>query len=159
MMYIFIDSSVNPTINRAIGSYLILSDADYSYINDKLYTNIDIQKFIQPRLQYHDLDSNSSTSAELETAKKVLSSDIIQNSPIEVKYLYTDCNNLYNINRSYSPDHHNAKLYDELKRLIVELNVEVIKAKGHCKQELQSDTWQKIFSIVDKNARKILRQK
>jgi hypothetical protein len=157
-MYIFIDSSVNPQINRAIGAYLILSDAEYMFINDNLHNHIDIKEYLHDKLQYYKLDSNSSTSAELETAQRILSMDVIKQNPLEPKYLYTDCTNLYNLNRNYSPTHNNAKLYDDLNAMTTQLNVQILKAKGHCKQALQLDTWQKIFSMVDKHARMILRQ-
>lgn len=143
-MHIFIDSSVNPVEKKSIGCYLILDTLDI--VNSAEFPNNIIHN-----LKTIQLNSISSTDAELELAIFVLERFGNNNCVI-----YTDCNNLYNLkNRNYSPTHKKANIYDQLKKLSANMNI--IKVKGHNKRELRINNYDVIFSYVDKQARKELR--
>ena len=74
----------------------------------------------------------------------------------ELITIYTDCNNLYNLTtRVYSSKHKKAILYDTIKHLLN--GVQLVKVKGHNKKEKQLNNYDKIFSYVDRKARKMLR--
>jgi len=146
-MHIFCDSSVNNQTKKAIGSYLILNDL---YDNATSY-NINFIQF----------DSTSSTIAELLTIKYVLSN---LNTTFDKKQtiLYTDCENFINLinKRRYNPNlenHRNYQLYKDLILLVKRFNTIVVWTKGHSKKEHKIETYQQIFSQVDKHARKTLR--
>lgn len=133
-MHIFIDASVRNKVSYgAILTILNLDDVEYQ---------LDIIK----------LNATSSTEAELELALHVL-------THLETSVsLYTDCNNLFRINRSYSPSHRYAFIYDRIRSLIELYNVEIIKMKGHQKKALQISPESKFFSIVDRASRKASRK-
>jgi|SRR5579872_5446026 len=143
-MHIFVDISANPQSQVAVGCYLILENL-----------NID-PTTIKPLIQSINLTSTTSTMAELELIDRILSVLVLQSTQI---FLYTDCNNFYNLflKRSYSLNHRHAELYDKLLTHINRLNLIVVKATGHSKKELQVTPEQQIFAIVDKFARKLLR--
>ena len=143
-MHIFVDISANPQTKCAIGCYLVIPGLD-----------VDITQ-IKNLLKNIKLSATTSTAAELELIDIVLTNTQPQVDPI---YLYTDCNNFYNLSvkKSYSETHHSAELYAKLLSHIERLNLNVIKVTGHMKKSLQITLPQQIFSIVDKLARKCLR--
>jgi len=145
-MHIFVDSSINHQKNKAIGCYVIVNDLD-----------TDLEK-IQENIQFVTLESNSSTSAELETIKYVISS--IESTGKHPIYLYTDCHCVVRLayTKGYSQQHKNKDIYEKLLYSIEKLNITIIKLKGHIKKELQTDKKQQIFSLVDKTARKKVRE-
>ena len=148
-MHIFIDSSVNQQTNKSYGCYLLLDSLDF--VDTKEFID-----FINNKIIIVELQSKTSTDAELELALYILS--IVNNVSNVNKniILYTDCNNLYNLkNREYSQKHKKAKLYDKIKTLLN--NVELVKVKGHNKKEKQINNYDIIFSYVDKKARKMVR--
>jgi len=143
-MHIFTDSSVNNTSGKAIGSSLILNS-----LTDNFSLN-DIQSI--------ELNSTSSTMAELLTIKHVL-------SLVDSKHniLYTDCENFVNLinKRQYDDkikNHRNYNLYIELINLIDKYKTTVIWVQGHSKQVDKIETYEKIFTFVDRHARKKLRE-
>lgn len=143
-MHIFVDISANPQSQIAVGCYLILENL-----------NIDLST-INPLIQSLNLTSTTSTMAELELIDRILTFLLPQPTQI---FLYTDCNNFHNLflKRSYSLNHRHAELYARLLDHITRLNLIVVKATGHSKKELQVTPEQKIFAVVDKFARKLLR--
>lgn len=150
-MHIFVDISANHQLS--IGCCVILPNLNIGFTDKKL-----LIQYIRPLIQYVQLKSTTSTDAELELIDSVISTLEPKTSPI---YIYTDCNNFYNlsIKRAYSPGHSKALLYSKLLGDIIRLNLIVIHATGHSKKELQVTIEQQIFSIVDKSARKVLRER
>ena len=146
-MHIFVDSSVDHKKNKSVGCWVAVYD---------LERDLDV---IAENIQHIFLQSNSSTSAELETIKHILS-NVTSNGKHQIN-LYTDCSRLVKLyeNKSFKKNNKNADIYKELLDLFDELNVKVIKLKGHLKKELQIDKKQQIFSLVDKRSRKMMREK
>ena len=146
-MHIFVDSSVDHKKNKSVGCWVAVYDLERDL--DDIAENI----------QHIFLQSNSSTSAELETIKHILS-NVTSNGKHQIN-LYTDCSRLVKLyeNKSFKKNNKNADIYKELLDLFDELNVKVIKLKGHLKKELQIDKKQQIFSLVDKRSRKMMREK
>ncbi|QKF94326.1 ribonuclease H [Fadolivirus algeromassiliense] len=145
-MHIFTDSSVNVKYNKAIGCYLVLDDLQMKEMEITVNYN---------DICYLDLNSNSSTLAELETIKYILSKYCTDNNI----YLYTDCSNIINLynKRTYSKSHKHAELYKILLDYINNNNINIIKVKGHSKKSDRLTIEEVIFSVVDKAARKRLR--
>ena len=151
-MHIFVDISANPQKKVSVGCYLILENL-----------NIDTTG-IKDLIQSVQLTSATSTDAELELIDFVLATMKPQENQI---FLYTDCHNFHKLfvnsrsgkagSRCYAKDHHNALLYEQLLDHIERLNLIVVKATGHSKKELQKTVEQQIFAIIDKTARKIMR--
>ena len=162
-MHIFVDISANPQKKVSVGCYLILENL-----------NIDTTG-IKDLIQSVQLTSATSTDAELELIDFVLATMKPQENQI---FLYTDCHNFHKLftnkcyqdrfdpansrsgkagSRRYAKDHHNALLYEKLLNHIRRLNLIVVKATGHSKKELQKTVEQQIFAIIDKTARKIMR--
>jgi hypothetical protein len=145
-MHIFTDSSVNQTLNKAVGAYTILNN-----LEDPI------------NMKYIILESNSSTIAEMLTIRHVLNEIVKLNLMNDHNYLYTDCDNFVKlINKRQYDDklksHRRYELYKELIDLIMKLRITVIWTKGHSKLEDKTERYQQIFSIVDKFARNKLRE-
>ena len=111
-------------------------------------------------------ENTSSTMSELKTIKYVL--EFIDNKQEEYNkdkkkiYLYTDCMNFINLitkrkNKENLKAHINYELYNTLINLVAKNKVNVIWVKGHNKKILKIEKYQKIFSIIDKQTRKLLR--
>ena len=140
-MHVFIDSSVLPK-SVGFGSYLVLDSIDL--------TNPIDPNSIKSRIQTIKLNSTTSTDAELELAIYVLT------NIADIKYLYTDCNNLYSLtSRNIKNTNRNLDKYNSIIELLK--GIELIKVKGHKKKDLQVNNYDKIFSYVDKQARQTLR--
>lgn len=145
-MHIFVDSSVNHKKNKAVGCYVVVNDL-----------SIDLKQ-IRENIQFITLESNSSTAAELEIVKYIFS--IIVSNGTHPIYLYTDCQQVAHLStkKGYSHHHKNKDIYEEILYYLDKLNITVIKVKGHVKKDLQDDKKQQIFSLVDKAARKKVRE-
>lgn len=148
-MHIFTDSSVNNTSGKAIGSFLILNSLT--------------DNFTQNDIRSIELNSTSSTMAELLTIKHVLSLIDSKHYNLENVYLYTDCENFVNlINKRQYDDklksHRNYELYIELANLIDKYKVNMVWVKGHSKQANKLETYEKIFTYIDRHARRKLRE-
>jgi ribonuclease HI len=144
-MHIFTDSSVKN--NTAIGCYLILDKLD------DVISNIETIWMV----------SNSSTIAEMKTIHYVLT--IVDRMADKPKYitLYTDCNNFVELieRRQYDEkikDHRNYKFYQCLIDLVNRNNVEIKWIKGHSKKADKKEKHDIIFALVDKQARKLVRE-
>jgi hypothetical protein len=143
-LHIFIDSSVNQQTKIAVGSYLITENL------------IDIL--------HHDflcLESDDSTSAELELAHRMFIMLAVSTNYLGTKhiFIYTDCSNLFGLflKKKFNPLHKNATLYENIIRYFNDFDIKIIKMKGHVKKIDQITKEQKLFSIVDKKSRKITR--
>ena len=155
-MYVFCDSSVNNKKCIAIGAYLFLEDINNFNVNE-------VETEIQNKISIIQFDSNSSTIAEYLTIKYVLEKlDLMYTNKYPNITLYTDCENFVNLitKRKNNPklvNHRNYELYIHLINLIEKLNITVIWTKGHSNKENKIHNYQKIFSLVDDEARNTLR--
>jgi ribonuclease HI len=150
MLHIFTDSSVDPILKKGIGCYLLFDGS----LNDEI--DIQIQN---ERLNYLKLVDTSSTRAEMETFKYIMSElqtngTLSKNKKITI---YTDCQRIVNLfeEKSYPSDHTHAELYKELLSFIEKFNLNIVKIKGHSKNKTQVEDI--MFSLVDKNSRNVLR--
>lgn len=146
-MHVFTDSSVNTKTKKGIGCYLILNSLD--------------DNFTQENIQTIQLNDTSSTIAELDTIKYVLT-EIDKYNPTEDIYLYTDCENYVNLieKRQYDENlikHTNYEMYKEIIDLTNKLKIKVIWIKGHSNQANKTEHYETIFAVVDKTARFRLR--
>lgn len=139
-MEIYIDSSVDAKRGKSVGCYKLVGESGRELIRTV------------------NLESIESTAAELELALRVLSALYEEAGWNEGVTLYTDCTNLANLKtRRYSVYHHNAALYNRLRKLLIDHDVVVVKAKGHTKRTKLIFSQQKHFAEVDRGARKALR--
>ena len=148
-IYLFSDASCNPLKNKSIGCYTLVSNLDNFDTN-----TLNIQKY--------EMDFSSSTLAELYTIKEALKyahSNINDNTTIT---LYVDCKNFVDLikkrkDKENLKDHRNYELYCELINLVSLYNTNIIWTKGHDKKGNKNEVYQKIFSKLDKIARKLAR--
>lgn len=143
-LHIFIDSSVNQQTEIAVGCYLVTEN-----LTDILH---------------HDficLESHNSTSAELELAHRMFIMLSSSSNYLDTKhiFIYTDCSRLCGLffKRKFSPQHKYAALYKQLIQYFNDFDIKIIKMKGHVKKINQITNEQKLFSIVDKKSRKIMK--
>lgn len=158
---LFTDVSLDPAKKLGVGAYLILPSSlliERSQVIDR----IKIRRF----------EDTSSTKLEIQTVLWAL--EEYRNRPKISKSgklcLYTDsqcvsglikrrtgllANNF--ISKSTNQPLRNSALYSTFYEIHDELSFEIIKVKGHSRSSLK-DNIQHIFSFVDKEARKALRQ-
>ena len=142
MIYIYTDCSVNPQTKKGIGSYIITN-------------NLDVRERDIVDLY---LENVTSTLGELLTIKHILNNYIFdENDKI---YLYTDCKTFLDLikRRQYENhiiNHKNYQLYTELINLVNKYGINIVWLKGHASQK--NNIHERIFSIVDKHCRNILR--
>lgn len=143
MRHIFTDTSINISKSLAVGCYYITDTLDKT-------TNVEDIKSIT-------FESKSSTIAEMTTIKYIL-----DNHDCEGAILYTDCKNFVDLIgvRQYDAKlihHRNYGFYKNLIELITHNRVQVVWVKGHSKKELKVNDYDVIFSVVDKQTRKLTR--
>ena len=150
---LFTDSSVNPQDKVGFGAYLHLKNKDISF--EEMKKDIKTKRF----------EDTSSTKLELQTLLWSLE-EINENIIIEV---YTDCQNIIGLqdrkeklekNNFYSSSGklmNNHELYKKFYEKLDELNLILIKVKGHKKNSLK-DEIDTIFNLVDKASRNALRE-
>lgn len=163
MLHIFTDSSVDPVVKRGIGCFIFIE----SPLTEKSLTEDSVSDFFviggldgcDKYLNYVKFEETSSTEAELQTFKHIMSildtnEKIKTDRPI---YLYTDCQRIVNLytEKSYPKDHTHSQLYKDVLTSIQKYNITVLKIKGHSNNK--SSIADKIFSLVDKASRKTLR--
>lgn len=149
-MRIFTDVSVDPESRIGIGSYLFSNDLD----------TVD-----KHNIKYIKYDSTSSTMAELYTIGYVFNYlNLIYTNPLDISpsiYLYTDCRSFINLiitrRDTIKSTHRNYKLYKYLINTVEKFKINVVWTEGHPPKKLQIEKHQRIFSMVDKHARKTLR--
>ncbi len=168
--HIICDSSVNHQKNLSVGSYMILDINQNNAVNNinksknKSKSNDDISDEIKSKftkyVSHVNLDSKSSTDAELELVLYILIKlEIEYQDLIDKITLYTDCSNLFSIeSRTIKENHSNIHIYKKIIYYIKKYNIEIIKIKGHKSVKNCTTVYDHLFRIVDKDARKTLRE-
>lgn len=144
-IHLFSDASCNPSKNKSIGCYSLVS----SLISNNQQLDI----------QVYEMNFASSTLAELTTIREALkyAHKQIGDNKVEIT-LYVDCLNFVNLinerkDKENLKTHRNYELYKELINLVSVHKTNIVWTKGHDKKEKKVEEYQKIFSILDKNAR------
>ena len=151
---LFTDGSVNTQSNIGYGAYLAVSERGLSL--NSVRTSVKVRRF----------EHTSSTKLELQTLLWALND--IQALGRKV-ILYTDSQNILGLqgrrerfeqndyrskkNKRFS----NYELYQEFYRVIDHLDCELVKVRGH-QVSNQKDDISKLFTLVDRAARKALRE-
>ena len=149
MIYLFSDASVNKQKNKSIGCYTLIHDlktTDFNIISV-------------------ELESKSSTLAEILTIKSALTytHKYIESKNLIIEItLYVDCMNFVNLinerqNNDRIKNHKNYELYKELFDLTSKYKTTIVWTKGHDKNDNKQEEYKKIFSKIDKTARKLSR--
>jgi len=148
------DGSVNTQSNIGYGAYLAVSERGLSL--DSLRMHVKVRRF----------EHTSSTKLELQTLLWALND--IQALGRKV-ILYTDSQNILGLQgrreRFEQNDYRSKKnkrlsnyeLYQEFYRVIDHLDCELVKVRGH-QVSNQKDDISKLFTLVDRAARKALRE-
>ena len=153
-LMLFTDGSVNTQSNIGYGAYLAVSERGLSL--NSVRTSVKVRRF----------EHTSSTKLELQTLLWALND--IQALGRKV-ILYTDSQNILGLqgrrerfeqndyrskkNKRFS----NYELYQEFYRVIDHLDCELVKVRGH-QVSNQKDDISKLFTLVDRAARKALRE-
>ena len=153
-LMLFTDGSVNTQSNIGYGAYLAVSERGLSL--NSVRTSVKVRRF----------EHTSSTKLELQTLLWALND--IQALGRKV-ILYTDSQNILGLqgrreqfeqndfrskkNKRLS----NYELYQEFYRMIDHLDCELVKVRGH-QVSNQKDDISKLFTLVDRAARKALRE-
>ena len=162
-IFLFTDVSINPKLKMGFGAYLIIPESDLNGNSSKaIKDDVKVQKF----------ESTSSTKLEIETLLWALD-ELGKKCKIKSLYrnlvIYTDSqciagllkrrNKLeycgFKSSRTGNELNH-AFFYHAFYIFSDRLKFEVIKLKGHSKLS-SKEISHKIFSLVDKGARKALR--
>ncbi len=150
---LFTDGSVNTQSNIGYGAYLAVSERGLSL--NSVRTSVKVRRF----------EHTSSTKLELQTLLWALND--IQALGRKV-ILYTDSQNILGLQgrreRFEQNDYRSKKnkrlsnyeLYQEFYRVIDHLDCELVKVRGH-QVSNQKDDISKLFTLVDRAARKALR--
>lgn len=152
--YLFTDGSVNPQNNIGFGAYLHVDDNEP--FNESLNQRIKTKKF----------NGTSSTKLELEALLWAL--DEINLEDVELVIL-TDCQNILGLESrrekfekndymtSKNKKISNHELYKKFYKIVDSLNCKLVKVKGH-KPKTNKDSIDKLFTLVDKASRNVLRE-
>ena len=153
-LLLFTDGSVNVKTKIGYGAYLLLKVEELS--ENALKSKVNIERF----------ENTSSTKLELQTLLFALTK--IDNSATKI-IVYTDSQNIIRLperrERLEKNDFRNSnnkllknhELYRDFFKIIDQLDIEFIKVKGH-QPSSQKDTINQIFTLVDRAARKALRE-
>ena len=153
-LMLFTDGSVNTQSNIGYGAYLAVSERGLSL--NSVRTSVKVRRF----------EHTSSTKLELQTLLWALSD--IQALGRKV-IVYTDSQNIMGLqgrrDRFEQNDYrskknkrlNNYELYQEFYRVIDHLDCELVKVRGH-QVSNQKDDISKLFTLVDRAARKALRE-
>jgi hypothetical protein len=145
---LFIDGSVHPQTKVGFGAYLIYDSTAK-----------------EQTIQHKRFDNTSSTLQELQTFLWAFKDERLHEQKVQV---YTDCQNLLSLLKRRKKLQNNGYMTSSGKRLkhwaLYELfyeitdrfDCEIIKVQGHKKNRFK-DEQDKIFSLVDKQARTLLR--
>lgn len=159
-LYLFIDGSANPQSKQGVGALLAIESLS-TPINE-----------LEHRVLTRKFTHTSSTQLELETllwAFETLAPKLSQAAASWQITCYTDCSNIVGLplrrarleQRGYLNSKgvliKNHLLYKKLLQLIHQQPITFIKTAGH-QPGYTKDTVAQIFSLVDKKARRILRQ-
>lgn len=164
---LFTDGSLNPQHKLGIGVYLLFPG---SLLEKPLSDNGIIK--LSEQLKKKKFEDVSSTKLEIETVLWALGDclELFKNNKLHRLTLYTDSQcvdgllkrraNLEDnefISKSKNLPHKNTALYREFYSLYDKLEFEVIKVKGHSPSRYHNEI-QRIFSMVDKAARRKLKE-
>lgn len=159
---LFTDVSVNPVLKLGIGAFLVLP----APFLDIPFPRID-KSAITDRITLRRFEDTSSTTLEIETVLWALGGQRKRSKG--GMNLYTDSQCISGLlkrkpgllgrdfcSRTTNLPLRNAPLYRRFFALHDEFAFEVIKVEGHCKTRVR-DTAHRIFSIVDREARRALK--
>lgn len=171
-IYLLSDASCNPSKNKSIGCYFAITSCDSSYD-------------VHPLIQTYQMNFASSTLAELTTIREALKyahsmfetmDTTISNTTYNTTYnttsnttpyneitLYVDCKNFVDLiktrqNKDNLKTHRNYELYLELINLVNMYKTNIVWTKGHDTKEGKIESYQKLFSILDKTTRNLSRK-
>lgn len=152
-MHIVTDCSASPAHNISVGSYLFLDDM-----------SIPLPE-IENKIKNIKFNSRSSTIIELHTIGYTFNyiNTIYGENPRPPQFfLYTDCENFIKLitgrKDTIKKTDDNYDLYMYLINTVEKFKINAIWTKGHCPEEYRTEHYQNIFSLVDKNARRVLRE-
>ena len=140
-MYIFTDASVNPQTRQGVGCFALVTELDDPEVV----------------LQHYDWTDTTSTQCELHTIHRLL---IEYGQPGII--LYTDCARAISLSlasEDYSRQDRHVVLFDDIKALLLKYQVQVVKIKGHMAKRDQLDRPSQIFGLVDRAARRRMRER
>ena len=152
-LMIFTDGSVNTHSKIGYGAYLAVSERGLSL--DSLRTRVKVRRF----------EHTTSTKLELQTLLWALSDIQALGSKVIV---YTDSQNIMGLqgrrDRLEQNDYrsknnkrlNNYELYQEVYRIIDQLDCELVKVRGH-EVSNQKDDIDRLFALVDRASRNALR--
>lgn len=126
---IYTDASFDPVSKRAVLTY---------YFNGVMNNKV--------------IENTENTTAELLTIIWALES--ISPSDNYLYIIYTDCKTAVDLQ---SKPRYNKPIYNKFLDVVLKKNLKLVHVKGHKRSNDKTPT-DMIFSSVDKNARKILRQ-
>lgn len=159
---LFTDVSVNPNLRLGVGAYLVIPA---SFLD---VSSCSIDKFeVADRIKVRRFEDTSSTKLEMQTVLWAIQEQ--QKTSKGKLHIYTDAQCVLGLlkrrpgllaadflSRRTERPLRNAPLYRAFYELYDALGFEVIKVEGHTRA-LAHDTVHRIFSFVDKKARKALK--
>ncbi len=152
---LFTDGSVNTQTKSGYGAALLVASNDHSQTLNEL----------KDRIRFHKFTETSSTQIELQTLLWALAEVPESCSPLTI---YTDSQNILglaarragfeaqNYHSKSGRPRRNATLYQAFFQLIDLRDLKLVKVKGH-KSVAQRDDVDRLFSLVDRAARKACR--
>ena len=167
--YLFTDASVSCQNGFAVGAFLFLSNEQLKQF--EFLSKEEIDQKVSKDIIYKKFETRKSTFAEMETVRLALDSFRSKIEPQAFVHIYTDCENLCYllggrkeklINSSFKSqsgkDLAHKDIYIELFKKSQIYKLVTHKIKGHAKNSLRLSLEDKIFSFIDKRARKRMRQ-
>lgn len=164
-VYIWTDASCSPPHSIAVGGYICLTEGELHQLETIPISCIKAK--INSHLTFKDYLSKKSTWTEIKIILDVLSLFSAKNKIT----LFTDCQTVCDLlkrKEKLEKNHFksrtgcpltNAALYQAFFEKINQLQVNIIKLKGHHPSTHQKTVFENIFAILDKECRKKLRSK
>ena len=153
-LFVFIDGSVNPSVNVGYGAYLAIFEHKLSH--DSLKSKVKLKRF----------EETSSTKLELQTLLWALGQI---NGKSEKIVVFTDSQNIIRlperrdvlVQNDYRSSKNvllnNHELYREFYQIMDHLDCEFVKVQGH-QPSSQKDEFDQLFVLVDRASRKALKE-
>lgn len=141
MLHIFSDSSCSKT--KGIGCFSLLTDLK----EDEIEINYIVE------------NCTSSTRMEFITILNALEHAKNKNLINGQILIYTDCESFVRYGKTKTNNSIDLEMNSAMQKYFDNYKIEIIKMKGHNKKTNIVTREQEIFSILDKKARKILRDK
>jgi ribonuclease HI len=168
MIHLFSDASAYPQHKIAIGAFISMDEVALKNING--LDNYELMAAIENDINYLSYSCGKSTWCEIKTLIEALQEILIINPLTKTISVYTDCQTIVDLigSRRIKLEKKkflnskgvllaNADLYHELYTITDTLNLTVIKIKGHSPASQQINISHRIFSCIDKLARKKLK--